>query len=160
MIICEGFDNTGKSWLCGAISKEFRLPLVKSYRPKAEYDIHQFNHWVNASPRAAVLDRHPAIADLIYGPILRGETPSSSELAQAARRNNYLVFCCPPIHSVIRSFGDRDQLEGVEENLQKLYQAYESLMESLEPDFIYDYTNPRAYRALINNLQQAFGRIE
>lgn len=160
MIIIEGMDNTGKTTLIEQLQKEFKLPSARTgtYPRKLE-DITRWHNWCSACPRTLIVDRHPAISDLVYGPIIRNHTCSTEGMAYHARNQNYLVFCDPTLPVIQKTYDDRDQMEGTHENLPKLYNAYQDLMRELEPDFIYDFTNPRALSALIRNITSALGRM-
>lgn len=153
MIIVEGMDNTGKTTLIEQLSKALRIPTARTGTyPREIRDISHWSNWAAACPWPLILDRHPAISDLVYGPIIRKGTCSTPEMAQAARRNNFLIYCCPPISEVISTFHVREQMKGTHENLRALYQEYDSLMAELSPDFYYNYLNPHHYDALINQL--------
>jgi len=162
LIIIEGMDNTGKSRLAQHLAEQFRLPLAKTYRmPKSRDDIMTWHHWANACPHPMLLDRHPAISDLVYGPIVRN-TPSLSslKLALSCRVDHYLIYCRPSTESVIRTYEEREQLPGSRENLHKLMQGYEKLMEELDPNYIYDWENPRALGVLSNHLTHSLERMK
>lgn len=159
MIIVEGPDNTGKTTLIEQLAKEFRLPMVKSYRPRTSGDIIRFHNWVKACPATVILDRHPSISDFIYGNIIRGDSPSDPDLIQFLREGHYLVFCDPPTDTILSTYSDRPQMEGTHENIQRIISEYRSLMATIEPDFVYDFTQPKAFKALAANLQRALGRI-
>lgn len=158
MIVIEGADNTGKTTLIESLAKEFRLPTIKSFRPPTVKTIIDFHNWAKAAPRTPVMDRHPAISDYIYGHILRGESPSDPQLIQFLRNQVFLVYCQPPIDTIRGTYLDRAQLEGTHENLDRILSEYESLMSSLEPDFTYDYTNPKSLNALYTHIQHYLRR--
>ena len=70
MIIVEGPDNSGKSTLIQALASQLKLPMARTYRmPQTEEDIQRWHNWANAAPHPLILDRHPAISDLIYSPL-------------------------------------------------------------------------------------------
>ncbi len=161
MIIIEGMDNTGKTTLIHQLSQQFKLPSARTGTyPRKVSDILNWHNWASAAPRTLILDRHPAISDLVYGPILRGSTCSTHEIARVAREDHYLVYCCPPFGTVQRSYHEREQMEGTEENLMQIYTEYQKVMLEIAPDFIYDFTNHRALNALVRNITQALGRIQ
>lgn len=153
MIIVEGIDNTGKSTVIEVIGKTFKIPAARSNMAGATVkDMKQWIAWAESCPRPLILDRHPAISDFVYGNVIRGKSESSIEFAQESRAGHFLIYCCPTLESIQESFGDREQMKGTHENLEKLYTSYESLMEQLEPDFYYDWRNPQSQRALLNYL--------
>ena len=152
LIIVEGPDAVGKTTLINQLASELNLPIVKSYKPTSRSDIYAFSNWANACPRTPICDRHAAISDLVYGPIIRGATPSSLSLAQATIRNNYLIHVNPGKDIALKHLQDQKQMDGVIETYSQLYDGYEKLMEQLTPDFIYNWTNPRAFNVLVNNL--------
>ena len=160
LIIIEGCDATGKTSLIKELASELNLPVIKSYKPPSEGDIKRFTYWASASPVTPILDRAPFISDLVYGPIIRGKTPCTLELTQELRTTAYLVHCSPPLSAIIRNLHNEKQMEGVDENLRGIYDAYESLMQILDADFIYDYTNPRAYKALVTQLTHYLERCK
>ena len=159
MIIVEGIDNSGKSTLILQLQETFRIPAIRSgMRPTSQKDITHYHNWCAASPTPLILDRHPVISDQVYGLILRGYSPSNPSLAQLLRQDHFLVFCHPSFKVVSQSIHERDQMDGVEEQLHSLYIAYRDLMDQLEPDFIYDYTNPHSLPALVNQLTHYLAR--
>lgn len=160
LIIVEGMDNTGKSTLIQTLAEEFRLPTARTYKkPDSSKEIHIWDAWCNSCPHHLILDRHPAISDLIYGPILRGITYSGLGLAQDVREGNFLIYCRPSIEVIEQTINDRDQLEGVVDNSRKLLHAYDYLMEELHPDVIYDYTQKEEIDILKQVLTTFLGRL-
>ena len=73
-------------------------------------------------------------------------------MAQSITRNNFLVYANPGKDTAIKHLADQDQMDGVIESYSHLYDEYEKLMEQLNPDFIYNWTNPRAFDVLVHNL--------
>lgn len=160
LIIVEGLDNSGKSTLIESLSKDLRLPAARSNMigPTTE-QIEAYDNWLRAAPaQAAVTDRHPAISDLVYGPIIRGGTESSLDLALAYRNRpqTVLIYCCPPFHRIQDTFSEREQMKGTHESLPLLYNAYELVMNQLNP-LHYDWTASsahRQYKALIQQIRR------
>jgi len=156
MIIVEGMDNSGKSTLIEHLGKELCLPTARSNYVRAnQSEVREWANWANASPRPLIVDRHPAISDLIYGKIIRGFTHSSESFAQEMRARHFLIYCSPPLHCIKESFGEREQMKGTHKNLETLYYAYEELMDRIKPDFFYDYNNPQHLVALTNQVRKA-----
>ena len=152
LIIVEGCDGTGKTTLIQALAADLNLPIIKSFKPQSRAHIDQFDNWAKACPRIPLCDRHSAISDIVYGKVLRGGTPSDLDLARSKLRNNFVVYCCPPLTAVQNNVHVEPQMKGVKEQLRQIYNAYEELMEELEPQFTYDYSQPGAYQALTHQL--------
>ena len=162
LIIVEGPDNSGKSTLIQTLSSQLKLPSARTYRmPQTEEDIQRWHNWANAAPYPLILDRHSSISDLVYSPVIRNTQPSSSlRLASACRNGHYLIYCRPHWDTIERSYNEREQLEGTHEKLHDLIRAYDNLMEELDPNFIYNWENPKALPALITNLTHALERMK
>ena len=142
MIILEGCDASGKTTLLNHLAERFKLAIVRSRgKPQTDIDIVRYNAWASSCPQPLILDRHPAISDLVYGPIIRGHSPAKPQYAQFVANTNFLVFCQPPLEVVKANIHNEVQMEGVAEKLDRLYLGYVALMETLSPRFIYDYTN-------------------
>ena len=148
MIIIEGPDGTGKTTLITQLANELNLPVIRNRKPHSQTDIIQLNNWANACPFPVLLDRHSSISDLVYGTIIRNHTHATHDLARSHRQNNFLIYC----RTGEPNLDAEPQMDGVLEHYPRIYSKYEKLMEELEPDFIYDWTNPKHYRALITNL--------
>ena len=152
MIIVEGMDNSGKTTLINHLATHFNLPTVKSYKPRLRSDIYALHSWCSAAPQTVITDRHPAISDLVYGPIIRGSTPSSLAVARGCIVNNFLIYCRPPDDRIFL-FKDRTQMAGIIEQAIGLLEAYDALMMDLLPQSVFDYTEPNALQNLTRKLQ-------
>lgn len=142
MIILEGCDASGKSTLLSHLAQKFRLTITRSFgKPQSSNDIEDYHKWLRFCPFPLILDRHPAISELIYGPVIRNHTHGSFSFAQSVANSTFLVFCCPPIEVVQSGLMNNSQMSGVPEKIVQLYQSYQSLMDSLIPSFVYDYTD-------------------
>lgn len=160
MIILTGCDNTGKSSLALQLASDFNLPIIKSYKPTSQEDITRFHHWAKASPVTPILDRHMAIDDLVYGNVLRGHSSSTTQIAKLCRKGAFLVYCYPGYETVKASFNEREQLKGTHENLTGILHSFKSLMDDLDPDFVFSYKNPHHYPALSQQLTHFLERIK
>lgn len=147
MIIIEGCDGAGKTQLALTLANHFNLPVLRNRKPQSPEDIRDFHYWAAAAPTVIILDRHAAISDLVYGPILRDHTHSSTAAAFAFTLNHFLIYCRPPA-----SILDQPQMNGVSQNLLSLQSAYDSLMDEINPDFTYDFNNQHHLPALIQQL--------
>ena len=159
IVIC-GCDNTGKTTLLNSLAQHFKLPQARTNTyPRTREEILAWHHWAETCPTPLILDRHPAISDLVYGPTIRGDTSSNPGLASSLRQRMYLIICLPPLQVVQNSFSGREQMKGTHENLYSLYSAYEGLSTFLDPDYIYNYTAKGSYDRLIAHLTTALPRL-
>ena len=154
MIIVCGCDNSGKSTLALQLAEDLKIFHARSFRkPKSLQDILDHHRWLSECPAQVVTDRHLAISELIYGPIIRQN--SFSNLTEAKRvtslQTTYLVYCRPPFHTMVSTLGQRKQMDGVLDRFHALSKAYDELMEILQPDFTYDFSNPHHYQELIDD---------
>lgn len=153
IIVLEGMDNSGKTTLGHQLADDLQLTEVHACRkPQVAQDIADYQEWLEGSPNHVVVDRHPAFSDLVYGPILRGRTPANWIMAQNIRKHVFLVYCRPPDTQIL-NFKDRHQMSGVREKGPFLIKGYDGLMESLKPDFRYDFSQPKQLENLLDYLK-------
>ena len=154
MIILEGCDNAGKSTLALQLAEDLKIFHARSFKkPKSLQDILSHHRWLSECPAQVVTDRHPTISELVYGPIIRQNTLSCLTEAKrvASLQTTYLVYCRPPFHTMVSTLGQRKQMDGVLDRFHALSKAYDELMEILQPDFTYDFSNPHHYQELIDD---------
>ena len=157
MIIVEGCDNSGKSTLIQEMAETLKLAIARSYgRPRSLNDILNYQYWLAQCPQPLIIDRHPAISDLVYGPIIRHHTPAILQDAQelASLNTTYLVYCRPPYATMTSSLTTRPQMDGVLTQFSALSKAYDELMDTLQPHFTYDFTQPHHFEELVNDYRQ------
>lgn len=162
MIIIEGLDNTGKSFLVKRLSKDMGLLAMNNQRrPQASRDISDYMHMVmDLSHRfPVILDRLALISEPIYGPICRGQFMLSNWQIhtltyQLKDRKPAIVYCRPP-DSIILKFGAEPQMPGVIEHGPELLKAYDISMAQLKLGgfnvITYDWTTD-SYEQLMGEL--------
>lgn len=140
MIVIEGLDNTGKTTLLNKLQVDFpQLQVVQSIGNKHDVDKirdmaydsldrDEENHLV-------LYDRVRFIAEYVYNPILK-RRPIAFSIGQwmsmlyaYTLQPQLLIYCRRPLKDVGFSWGERDQLEGVAENLYKLDAAYDTVIQ-------------------------------
>lgn len=145
-IVVIGMDNTGKTTLVETLSKKLGLRHVKSPGPKLSKEEMEDQLLTNLkSEEDLILERFSIVEELVYGNILRGK--SKFELDELIKINfqnyNLLFIYCRPNKERIFNFGDREQMEGVIEQSEKLLEKFDSIvrfMKSFSFDVIeYDY---------------------
>jgi thymidylate kinase len=132
MIVVEGCDNTGKTTLIQTLVARFPgLHSIKSPGPGAA-----LGQWVidelSKDDLYAIYDRF-FFSEYVYGPILRGKVCYSK--AQQGRIRHLMrtqkpvvIWCSRPLKRIAESFYDREQLEGVADNLPQIEEAYYRVM--------------------------------
>lgn len=161
MIIVEGPDGAGKTTLCKAISAEFHLELVAPQRG-GEAPIVPVRNRVYRALGKAVQGRHPAkvydrlfFSELVYGEVLRGQ------IAFSAFEQNYVnrmlvglrcpvIMCLPSKQTCRENLTKNKQMEGVEENFDAIYEAYELVNQLRSVSMIHDYTFSRSENKVLH----------
>lgn len=134
MIVVEGPDGAGKTTLANKIAAEYNLTYVPNEGPfKIRERCYQ-------AVGAAVMGYDPVrvydrllLSELVYGDLLRREMCFKMEEIQFLLRilksmSCPIVICLPPIDTVIRNLADSEQMEGVEENIEKIWNRYRQLL--------------------------------
>jgi len=135
MLIADGFDNTGKTTLVKRLAEEFGLTYLHS---PSEYK-NRFDLMVNwaitelGSKKRAIYDRFSPITDQVYGPVLRGGTPYLNDkramiVVELLKNTPHLIIYTRPSRQRIFQFGEREQMNGVIEQAEKLLSRYDQLM--------------------------------
>lgn len=163
MIVIEGMDNTGKSTLCETLSKEFLLPVVRRSGPYQDFA--EWEHAINLDidqTLPVIRDRVPAISELVYGTILRGGSIAGDDhwdyLERFLNKNLILIYCRPGAKTIL-DWGNRDQMEGVIENNERLIHAYDRLIDIFEDSLQlkvhhYDFTEEGALQKLLLAIEE------
>ncbi len=154
-ILLEGMDNTGKTTLAQKLHETLNVPVVKlpNYRKVVDKNsyIKQLIDLLELSRKADfIVDRHPIISENVYGPILEKnnvliQNPLWPELVEAFSKANPTIIYCRPPTAKIKAFGEREQMNGVTMNADKLILRYDALMEQLCVAgfrvYVYDWTH-------------------
>ena len=125
MNICvEGPDNSGKSVLVKALSQIYDRPTLHATKLESDADARRMFEAEVDDAGELVLDRSQAISDYIYSKVVRKQ-PSCfdyDDVVEVAEKT-LLIICLPPKDLV---FGDRkrEEMPGVRENHEALYDEY------------------------------------
>lgn len=152
MIIVEGCDNTGKSTLVARIASDLKIMAITSRsRPRSIEDIAQYTAEMTllSCKYPTVFDRWQPISESIYGPVCRNSWLIDDEAKTAldwvtAFVNPLVIYCRPPLQAVVGSIGARDQMEGVVDRVEDLYNEYDERMQEIAlvmHVIEYDYTS-------------------
>jgi thymidylate kinase len=134
-IIVEGIDGSGKSTVIHMLLERVAgVRLVEGFKHSG---FSSYPVWLNSqlngspSPSTPIHDRF-FYSELVYGPILRQRidvTPHTyEETIRQLRRSAMLIYCRPPLKIIRKSSTVKPQMEGVDDNLAKIYEEYENLM--------------------------------
>jgi hypothetical protein len=157
MIIVEGPDGAGKSYLVKQLSHDLVIPQheravrdrLGPHDPEGtslwQWAYHDVTTW--AAQPMSLYDRHPLVSEYIYGPIVRGQSapgfnhPSAHGLRRLMEQRCLLVLCLPPHDTYVENLRKEEQMEGVDEHALQLYGLYEALISSWGGwRVVYDYT--------------------
>lgn len=150
MIILEGMDNTGKSTLAKALSKEFGIAIDTTGRIKTLQKCVEFQMGCMVNSELIIYDRIRVISEGIYGAIIRGENIFGENwglyLEMFLRTNPLVIYCRPP-NKEIFNFGDREQMDGVIDERTALLAKYDKVMREVSKlttnYVVYNWTDKR-----------------
>ncbi len=152
-IVVEGMDHTGKSTLIYPLADKLSAWVAKNHDKKMNHgQIQSWHTFLTYSPHLIIADRHPVISDYVYGNVIRGFSPASLQMAEFYRPDMYLVYCRPPTAVVMNTLAGKKHMEGVLDHAAELLLKYDELMNRLQPDFIFDYTE--------NTLEELYERVK
>ena len=158
MIIVLGFDNTGKSTLSHTIAKDFDRKVINSLGPVPKSKQVEFMN--KSIENEGLHERFPFFEELVYGPILRGESNFSfyDPIALKLKLKEPIIIYCRPPRDTILNWGQREQMDGVIEGSVALLNAWDELMFQLIVDdwnvLPYDWTKDGAYNELKERIKQ------
>jgi len=135
ILIVEGMDNTGKTTLCDQLSRAFDLPLIHSIGGPG-ISSKEMTDWIKLwlhrgrAIGGIVIDRLSLISEPIYGELLRGQSNLDPEDARetwalVAEMSPTIIYCRPPLDTILRSMEDRPQMSGVVDNALRLIRDYD-----------------------------------
>lgn len=136
MIIIEGMDNTGKTTLGNSLAQALGIEVKHSTRPTNMEEAFSFSQeLVDNINQPSVNDRCSIIGELVYGQVLRGkslfEVHNWDWVIRLCSVNPLIIYCNPQ-KEVIFNWGDREQMEGVIPNKERLYTRYQFVMKHVK----------------------------
>lgn len=133
-IVVFGCDNSGKTTLCNNIAKSLSplgFKVVPPLGPASiEEQIDRLDK-ITSDPENLIIDRFPIIEECVCGRVLRGRS-NFDDLEDKSLVYKYLdeidlFIHCNPKLSVVKKWGNRDQMQGVKENAGQLYLGYQEI---------------------------------
>lgn len=146
MLIVTGMDNSGKTTLVSQLSDHLGLEIINSPGPiPADEQLQWFYETLEEVTEDKIFERFPLIEEMIYGPILRGNShfDITDKSFRDLKDRKPLIIYTRPTRDVIFNFGEREQYPGVIEKSSKLLDAYDKLIIDLMMEgwniVVYDY---------------------
>lgn len=173
MIILEGPDNTGKSTLKNRLMKVFPLKdMGHSGGPPntvEEWEDRMYRLLLNNTgkeTRSFIVDRF-FYSEIVYGKVLRGGTivpqDNMDRLEDLLMEHDpMIIYCRRPVHRIKETLSERDQLEGVNENISRICRAYDTMFGSRVLQFrnrmqVFDFEESSAWLMLHMKMLDYFG---
>lgn len=139
LIVVEGPDASGKTTLLRKLKQEAneQFFILSRARPPASLEeIYRTLIWVSLrNPKMLLMmDRHPFISESVYGPLLRKESiitrdfPKLSFQIPVLQKIDLIIYCRPPVSTIVKNIYKNDQLEGVVEGIGHIVSHYDGLM--------------------------------
>lgn len=159
-VVVFGPDNSGKSTLCESIKKDFGYEHLNPLGPAKI--IKQLNYMVKnlKTPDLVVFDRFPVIEEFACGRVLRGSSnfDNCQDIANICLAAvDLFIFCNPPIENIV-DWGEREQMNGIKENITELYCAYNRVFKYLGESGLnvieYDWTRESEYDKIIKEIKE------
>jgi thymidylate kinase len=141
MIIVEGPDNTGKTTLKNRLMKVFPL-TDKGHSggpPKTvqEWEDRMYRLLLDKTRQETltfIVDRF-FYSEIVYGKVLRGSTivpQRNMDILEdlLMEHDPMIIYCRRPVHRIKETLSERDQLEGVNENIARICREYDTMFGS------------------------------
>ncbi|QDH45124.1 guanylate kinase [Salmonella phage SE13] len=143
-IIIEGPDNAGKSTLIEFLKSRTGRSVIHNTVDKNPESVMAKQTKENALEGNCIYDRSAVISEYIYCLVLQRTPVVNINISHVADMcdNAIVIFCMPPVEKVLAT--TKDEMPGVVENLEALYNQYDNLIDELvlmsKQFFIYDWT--------------------
>jgi hypothetical protein len=152
-LILEGPDGSGKSTLAEYLHRTYCIEPIHSSGPsKTAAAFRKRLKDFQAVKAPAICDRNPAISEIIYGTLLRGETIVKREtllesLYEDERQYTLYIYCCPPLELIMgkevfeKAWKKKEHCDAVTEKRLEIIRTYEAFLPFIK----------RKYRVLCYN---------
>lgn len=167
-IVVYGCDNSGKTSLANHIAEKFKLQYVRS-KGGPNMSTQEVLQYLdkNLDEGNKVFDRFSIIEEYTNGLILRGKDRFREEFIDELsfmERVDLFIYACPSMEEV-KKFGDREQMDGIIENIDKLREMYRvfTINDVITPNrrlIIFDWTKDKDYAKIDQALEYFFENAE
>lgn len=137
-IVVFGCDNSGKTTLATTLAEKINGEVVRSLGPGKTYgeQMEFMRKNLFDIDKNLVFDRFPYIEEETTGVVIRGKSNFRKAVVDPDVVNSFLkkvdlfILCFPGIDSIV-NWGEREQMDGVKENAEKLVTAYNLMFDKL-----------------------------
>ena len=174
-IIIEGCDGTGKTTLTKKLIKHFpSLDMGPRFAtsldgPKdglCRMMVDALLHDLIRSPR--LYDRHSIISEYVYGSVLPNRHvhpdflgPYMQSVRERIANHSLIVWCEPPLPIVRQAVAQEEQMDGVVQHLDRLYEAYQvQRVMWLGRSVTFDFTRPIEFNEVCMYVQDHIKKME
>lgn len=160
-VVVYGCDNSGKTSLANHIAEKFKLEYVRSKGgpSMSTQEVLQYLD-KNLDEGDKVFDRFSIIEEYTNGLVLRGKDRFQDEFIDKEsflNRIDLFIYACPSMEAV-KNFGDREQMDGIIENIDRLREMYRvfTVNDVISADrslIVFDWTKDRDYAEIDQAIQ-------
>lgn len=160
-VVVYGCDNSGKTSLANHIAEKFNLEYVRSKGgpSMSTQEVLQYLD-KNLDEGNKVFDRFSIIEEYTNGLVLRGKDRFQDEFIDKEsflNRIDLFIYACPSMEAV-KNFGDREQMDGIIENIDRLREMYRvfTVNDVISADrslIVFDWTKDRDYAEIDQAIQ-------
>lgn len=160
-VVVYGCDNSGKTSLANHIAEKFNLEYVRSKGgpSMSTQEVLQYLD-KNLDEGDKVFDRFSIIEEYTNGLVLRGKDRFQDEFIDKEsflNRIDLFIYACPSMEAV-KNFGDREQMDGIIENIDRLREMYRvfTVNDVISADrslIVFDWTKDRDYAEIDQAIQ-------
>ena len=145
-------DNTGKTTLCGQLSKELNIKIINSGGPglsKLEMEANIYASMTHSMD--LILERFCFFEEMVYGHVLRNESKFNfkSDVFKYIKEANPIIIYCRPSKKTMKKWNNREQMEGVIDNSDELLKRYDFIIKKARLHGLrvikYDYTKETVF---------------
>lgn len=173
-IVIFGPDNSGKTTLANMLKRKLetswlpinsKVELLHSPGPVSVDEQVAFMEDNLNSDSMVIFDRFPWIEESTCGRVIRNknnfESANWNEVCKWIRKVDLFIYCFPGMDNVL-AWGEREQMQGVKENIWKLSKAYYHLFEMLKgmkgslSVIQYNYTDEGCYEKVLEMIENEY----
>ena len=165
-IVIFGPNNSGKTTLAETITKAF--PEIKSLHSPGPVPLESQIKFIEDnlnSDESVVFDRFPWIEEETCGRVIRHksnfETVNRKDIYKWIKAVDLFVYCFPGMDNIL-AWGEREQMNGVKENIWKLAKSYSYVFDMLQnlkgtlSVIHYDYTGEENLSKLMEMIESEY----